>query len=117
MTTYDLMIKVKNELEAKGFTTNTFDDYKRYANATKDNKSERRPVAGYDFTHLYGFTVEFVVVHRHNGTSENQSVDISIFEWKASLGKRVTKERINTKMGEKAIKTRINKIADIYETL
>lgn len=122
MTTYDLMIKVKEILEEKGFTTRSpkFANHPYYgyqAHATKDGKSEHRAVEGYTFTHLYGFEIFFNVVHRSNGTAENQSVDISIYEYKASSGKRLAKERINTKMGEKAIMNRINKIVELYETL
>ena len=122
MTTYDLMIKVKDELEARGFTTESAKfsnrmDYEVQASATKDGKSERRAVEGYTFTHLYGFNIYFDVVHRSNATAENVSVDISIFEWEASSGRRIAKERINTKMGEKAIMTRINKIVDVYNAL
>jgi hypothetical protein len=122
MTTYDLMLKVKNELEAKGFETTSpkFSnclDYEVQAQATKDGKSERRPVKGYNFTHLYGYTISFEVVYRSNATSENVSVDISICEWEASSGKRIAKERINTKMSDKSIKNRINKIVEMYEAL
>lgn len=122
MTTYELMIKVKNALEEKGFETRSAKlanglDYEFQARATKDGKSERRVVEGYNYTHLYGFEIMFQVVYRSNGTNENISVDISIYEWAASSGKRIAKERINTKMGEKAIMTRINKIVEIYETL
>lgn len=122
MTTYDLMIKVKEALEAKGFTTSSPKfgnrlDYEVEGSATKDGKSERRPVEGYDFTRLYGYNICFNVVYRSNGTDENKSVDIAIYEWEASSGRRIAKERINTKMGEKAIATRINKIVEAYEAL
>ena len=117
MTTYDLMIKVKEALEEKGFTTDSIDDYSRQAWATKDDKCKWTPVEGWDFTRLNGFRIDFNVVHRSNGTDENVSVDINVYEWKDSSGQRITKERINTKMGEKAIVNRINKIVEIYETL
>lgn len=122
MTTRDLMLKVKDELENKGFETTSphfgnCEDYEVRARATKDGKSEERKVEGYSFTHLYGYTIEFEVVHRHNGTEENQSVDVSVYEWNDSSGKRIAKERINTKMSEKSILNRINKIVEMYETL
>ena len=122
MTTYDLMLKVKEELENRGFETSSakatnLRDYEFQARATKDGKSEYRPVEGYTFTHLYGFTVSFSVVYRSNATDENVSVDIEIYEWKASSGRRLAKERVNTKMSEKSIVNRINKIVSLYEAL
>lgn len=122
MTTYELMLKVKEELEARGFETRSakatnLRDYEFQASATKDGKSEYRPVEGYTFTHLYGFDIRFSVVYRSNATEENVSVDIGIYEWKASSGRRLTKERVNTKMSEKSIVNRINKIVAFYEAL
>lgn len=118
MTTYNLMMKVKTELEAKGFTTESYwNDYSYQAHAHKDGKCEDRLSEKYNIIQLFGFRITFEVVHRHNGTAENQSVDICILEWEHSVGKRIAKERINTKMGEKAIMSRINKIAEMYETL
>ena len=122
MTTYDLMIKVKNELEAKGFTTSSAKfrnalDYEVQAHAEKDGKCEWKMSKKYHMNQFFGLRITFEVVHRHNGTSENQSVDISIYEWENSSGKRILKERINTKMGEKAIMTRINSVVATYERL
>lgn len=122
MTTYDLMIKVKNELEAKGFTTGSaklanVQDYGHSAWATKDGKSEYIPVEGYNFSRLYGYRIAFETVYRSNAAADDISVDISIYKWYASSGCLIAKERINTKMGEKAVMNRINKIAALYETL
>ena len=115
-TTKDLMFEVKVELENKGFEIKHFDENYQ-ATATKNGKSERRPVDGYDFTRLYGFTINFEVVHRHNGTDANQSVDVMIYEWEASSGRRVAKERVNTKMSNKSIANRIAKIVEMYEAI
>lgn len=117
MTTYDLMLKVKTELENKGFEMIAPNGYGWQAHATKDGKSEYIPVEGYSFCDLYGYRITFETVYRSNGTAENISVDIAIYKWYRSSGRRIARERINTKMGEKAIMNRINKIADLYETL
>ena len=122
MTTYDLMLKIKKTLEDAGFETSSpsfsnLRDYEHQANATKDGKSWRELVAGYNFTHLFGYTIMFEVVHRHNGTEENKSVDLRIYEWKDSIGTLVAKERLNVNHSEKQIQNRIKKIVDIYNTL
>jgi flagellar capping protein FliD len=57
------------------------------------------------------------VVHRHNGTEENKSVDLSISEWKESCGKRIAKERLNVNHSEKQIQNRIKKIVDKYNEI
>jgi hypothetical protein len=114
-TVNDLMLKVKNELKLKGFDVHH--DFSHTGDATKDGKSEWKPVEGWNFKHLFGYTIKFEVVHRHNATAENQSVDIMVYRWDDSSGKRIAQERINTKMGERAIMNRINKIVDMYETL
>ena len=121
MTAYDLMLKVKNELESKGFTTATTTvtatGCMYSGKAHKDGKCEYIPVKGYSFSDLFGYDIRFEVVHRHNAAEEDISVDIKIFKWYRSSGNRIARERINTKMGEKAIMNRINKIIDLYETL
>ena len=117
MKVNELMNKVMNELEAKGFEVNFANGDTRQARAEKDGKSERRPVDGYSFTHLYGYQVWLTVVHRHNGTEENQSVDIEIMKWNASSGHAIAKERVNTKMSDRSIVNRVNKIAELFETL
>ena len=115
MTTKDLMLKVKEELEAQGFTVNSQDDYSRQAKAERDNKSEWIPVEGYDFKRYYGVDIRLEVVHRHNGTDENKSVDIAVYKYYASSGRCVSKERVNANMGDKAIKNRINKMVALFE--
>lgn len=115
MTTNDLMLKIKDILEENGFEVTTH--FSHQASATKEGKSWKEPVPGYDFTRLFGHTVDFTVVHRHNGTSENISVDISIYEWKDSRGKRLTKERINVNMSERQILNRVNKIIAQYNEI
>lgn len=117
MTTNELMIKVKNELEARGFNVQSADGYTYQAWAEKDGKSEHRQVEGFKFTHLFGYDVRLAVVHRHNDTAENTSVDISIAEWSFSSGHHIASERVNTKMSDKSIANRVSKIAAIFETL
>ena len=117
MTVIELMNKVKYELEVRGFDVASADGYTRQAYATKDGKSERRHVEGYTFTHLYGYQVHFDVVHRHNGAAENQSVDVCIYKWEASSGGAIARERVNTKMGDKAIANRINRVTELFDTL
>lgn len=118
MTINELMNKVKNELEARGFDVNSADGYTHQAYADKDGKSERRPYKeGATYTLLYGYQVCFNVVHRHNGTAENQSVDVRVMKWNASSGGPIATERVNTKMSDRAIANRINKIAEIFATL
>lgn len=122
MTTYDLMLKIKEELEKAGFETSSpsfsnLRDYEHQGYATKDGKSWREPVAGYSFTHLFGYTITFEVVHRHNGTEENKSVDLRICEWKDSSGHTIAKERLNVNHSEKQIQNRINKIIVAYNAL
>lgn len=122
MTTYDLMLKIKEALEAEGFEVSSAKfsnllDFEFQATATKDGKSWWTPVEGYTFTNRNGFTIFFQVVHRHNGTEENKSVDLSIYEWKNSLGHRITKERLNVNQSEKQIQNRIKKIVDKYNEI
>lgn len=120
MTVQELMLRVKDELEARGFTTvsakfSNLEDYAFETHAERDNKSEWRPVEGWSSPRLCGVRIEFRVVHRHNGTDTNQSVDIAVYQYKNSSGKRVSQERINTHMGDRAIKTRIDRIVKVFE--
>ena len=127
MTTYDLMLKVKEILEANGFETRCtkclnskgemMKDFEYDGSASKDGKLWREPVKGYSFTNLYGYGINFNVVYRSNGANENISVDIIIYKWKASCGTRIAKERININMSDKSINNRVNKIIDIYNSL
>ena len=121
MDVHDLVAKVANELEMKGFDVDRryyADDEKMYqAYAVKDSKYKRRQVEGRNISLHDWFKIEVFVVNRHNGAEENISADISIYEYKSSLGKRIAKERINVKMGERAVMSRINKIVDMYESL
>lgn len=122
MTTYDLMLKVKEALEVEGFEVKSadFSNQKAFevrATATKDGKSWRTPVKGYNFTHLNGFEILFKVVYRSNATAEDKSVDVNIYEWKDSSGYRVAKERLNVNQSEKQIQNRIKKIVDAYNAL
>ena len=122
MTTYDLMIKVKTALEENGYEVESAKcsnckDYEFQAWATKDNKSWRKPVEGYNLTHLFGHRIEFNVVYRSNGTQENVSVDVEIVKWENSRGKQTAKERVNVNMSERQIANRLKKIMDAYEAL
>lgn len=122
MTTYELMLKIKETLENNGFETSSPEfsnlrDFEYQGHAEKGGKYFRTPVEGYSFTHANGFSITFQVVHRHNGTEENKSVDISIYEWKASRGHRIAKERLNVNHSEKQIQNRINKIINIYNSI
>ena len=117
MTIYELMLKVKEELESRGFTTKPFTETFLVSSAEKDGKCEWREVesCGYIDDKLFGFRIEFGFVHRNNNTKENISVDVSLYEWKRSLGYEIAKERINVRMGDKAIRNRINKIVAAFE--
>lgn len=121
MTTYDLMIIVKETLEKEGFETSSeklsVKEFSHHGTATKDGKSYRKPVEGFTFTHLTGYTIDFDVVHRHNGTDENKSVDIKIMKWKSSNGRSMVKERLNVNYSEKQIQNRIRKIIDQYNAI
>lgn len=122
MTTYDLMLKVKEILEANGFEVRSpkasnLKDYERQGHATKDGKSWKEPVKGYSFTYLEGYQITFEVVFRHNGADENISVDVSIYKWHQSSGRRMAKERVNVNMSEKSINSRVNKIITLYNDL
>lgn len=122
MTTYELMLKIKNALDAEGFETSAAEfsnlrNFENHGRATKDGKSWRTSVEGYSFTRLNGFEIAFDVVHRHNGTAENKSVDLKIYEWENSTGKVIAKERINANHSEKQIQNRIKKIVDKYNEL
>lgn len=121
MDVNDLVAKVANELKAKGFD-GQFDYYandgKMYQlYVSKDGKYKRSPIEGRNYSRSDGFRIEAWVVNRHNGAEENISVDISIYEYEYSSGKRIAKERINIKMGERAIMSRINRIVEMYEAL
>ena len=122
MTTYDLMLKVKDILEGNGYSTKSaklvnLRDYENHASADKGGKSYWKPVQGYNFNDLFGYVITFEVVHRHNGTEENKSVDISIYEYESSYGHRIAKERVNTNMSDRQINNRVKKIMDIFEAL
>lgn len=115
MTTHELIVKVKEVLEGNGFEATQYFDH--FVQASKDGKAWKEEVKGYDFTRLYGYTVDVQEVHRSNGTEENKSVDISIYHWEASSGKRVAKERLNVNFSEKQISNRVNKIVEQYNNL
>lgn len=115
MNTYELMLKVKEELEARGFSVNSHDEFKWSASAVRDGKSEWRAVEGWNHKNYFGIDIRFNVVHRHNGTEENKSVDIAVYSWDKSSGHRIARERVNVKMGDKAIKSRVDKIVAVFE--
>lgn len=120
MTTYDLMLKVKETLDEAGFETRsapTKTEYEYQGNATKDGKSCWQQVQGWNFKELNGYEISFKVVHRHNGTEENKSVDIRIYNWKHSMGHLIAKERLNVNFSEKQIQNRIKKIIDQYNAI
>lgn len=121
MTTYDLMIKVKEILEANGFETESpkfanLPDFAHQARATKDGKSWYE-VSSYGLNQLFGHQISFEVVYRHNSTSENISVDIILYEWKNSRGYTIAKERMNINMSEKQILNRVNKIINQFNEI
>jgi len=112
MTTYDLMIKVKDILEANGFETSSprianEKDFETSGTAVKKDRKE--------------LSVEFREVYRSNATDENISVDIEVIKWDNNSGIRsgirATKQRINSKMSDRSINNRVKKIMGAYETL
>lgn len=120
--TYELMIHVKDILEANGYEVTSsklsnLRDFEHQGHASKDGKSWRTPVEGYNFTHLNGYEIGFYVVHRSNATNENVSVDVVIYRWRKSSGGCIAKERTNIKMSDKSINNRVQKIMDAYENL
>lgn len=122
MTTYELMLKVKEILDENGFETSSapianLRDFEHQGHATKDGKSWYQIETKYNLSRLYGYKITFEVVFRHNATEENKSVDVSIYKWESSSGRRVAKERVNVNMGDKAIANRVKKIIDQYEAL
>ena len=128
MTTYELMMKIKEILEANGYETRSpkfanKKDYEVQFSASKDGKYY---TTQYDYNGLWGATkltkhhgykIEVEYVYRSNGTSENVSVDIMIFALKDSSGWRIAKERVNTHMSDKSVLNRVKKIMDAYEAL
>lgn len=122
MTTYELMMKVKEALDEAGFETSSpkfanLRDFEHHGTGTKDGKSWWQPVEGFKCTEFTGYTIEFGVVYRHNGTDENKSVDIEIRNWKKGGGWLVAKERLNVDHSEKQIQNRIKKIIDQYNAI
>lgn len=120
--TYELMLKIKEELDKAGFETASpkFCNRKAFeyqGTATKDGKSWRTPDETCpSIARLNGFQITFTVVYRSNGMS-GQSVDIIIHEWKDSSGKRIAAERVNVTHSEKQIQNRIQKIIDKYNAI
>lgn len=120
MTTYDLMLKVKETLDEAGFETKsapTKTEYESQGSATKDGKSWWEEVEGYNFKHLNGYEISFQIVYRSNATEENKSVDVKIYNWKNSSGYLIEKERLNVNYSEKQIQNRLKKIIDKYNEL
>lgn len=128
MTTYDLMMKIKDILEANGYETKSpiFANVREYEvqyHASKDGKyyeTKHEYMSPWGLTQLtsfHGYKILVECVYRSNGTSENVSVDIQIYKVEDSSGRRVAKERVNTHMSDKSIFNRVKKIMDIYETL
>ena len=130
MTVYELMLKVKDELEKRGFECESAKykdapDYIHDGYARRDGKlrliNERiitcydgRQVTAYDKD---GYEITFLVVHRSNGTEANISVDIALNKCATWRVIREAKERVNIHMGEKAIIKRINKIVEAFEAV
>ena len=58
------------------------------------------------------------VVHRHNGTDENKSIDFSFVEWRHSSGRgdkdRFPRQRIRMNQTDKTIDKKIDKAIDTY---
>lgn len=122
MTTYELMMKVKEALDEAGFETSSpkfvnLRDFEHQGTGIKDGKAWWEPVKGFTFKDFTGYAISFEVVHRHNGTDENKSVDIAIRNWKHSCGRLVVKERLNVNHSEKQIQNRIKKIIDQYNAI
>lgn len=122
MTTLELMLKVKDILQTNGFETESvkysnLPEYGARGYAWKDGKAYRTPVPGYTFTNKQGYEIDFNVVYRSNGTEQNVSVSIQLVEWHDSIGHTLAKEKVNVKMGDKAINNRVNKIIALYEEI
>ena len=102
MDVHELIAKVANELKVKGFD-GKFECYadngKMYEMyVSKDGKFKVSPIEGRNYMRHDGYRVEAWVVDRHNGAEENISVDISIYEYEYSSGKRIAKERMGNKI-------------------
>ena len=123
MTTLELVAKVKNALEVHGF--NVFDtpwgksdmyEANGRITVTKDSKAYFTKT-DYGVYHWNGFSIGTEIVHRHNGTAENVSVDAIIYTFKNSSGHGLDKQRFNTGMSEKQIQSRVSKLAASWNEL
>lgn len=72
-----------------------------------------------DFTTSYeeGYTLCISEVSRRNATDENVSVDIQIHISANSCSRYIYKERVNVKMGDKALNKRIENIMNKWNEL
>lgn len=119
MTTYELMLKIKDTLEGEGFITSTsnskgikpfeYDGKARREEKSWIEKDGRREIP-------VGYIIRFKVVHALNGR-ENKSVDVMVYEDKDRFMKKLTTERFNVDFSERQFQNRIKKVLDYYDSM
>jgi hypothetical protein len=124
MTAIELLIKIKNALETRGFCAyDTPHGEKSYSCETRSKVSMTKDKKAYfnkndkGMHRLQGLTINIDVVYRNNGTDANKSVDATILNWENSSGKQIAKQRFNIDMSEKQINNRINKIVANWDEM
>ena len=112
MKVNELEAMVRNELKNRGFIDKNLlyrEDKVEIKEYDKDTVFGRQ-----HWIETNGPEISVRIVHRSNATEENISVDIEVLIVNAYSGHRLAKERVNTKMSEKSIMKRIDKMVDFY---
>ena len=111
MKANELLNKIKSGFSSKGFTDSVyfiqFPD-KAILSKTGYENTERQGMS------YEGCTIIAETVYRHNGTKEDISVDVMLYVWKNGRGNLILKERANTRMSNRQIENRINKIIKAF---
>lgn len=69
-----------------------------------------------EWLEIEGLTLTAAIVNRHNGTADNVSVDVCVYENKGLCGHCLHKIRVNTKQNETAIRKKVESIMNFYNT-
>lgn len=110
MTREELIKKASDILEGNGYTV-VAKDTGVSAEFAKDGKG-----ALTEDYRMTGLLISLNGVYKHNAADESISVDVTIRKWDRG-GVKIAKERINTRMTDRAINNRMKKIMSAYEAV
>lgn len=66
------------------------------------------------YSHYEGRSINVKELYRSNGTETNQSIEISVFDWHGNSGRRIFREKIYSRHGEKKTASVLAKVLEAY---